>query len=130
MKTLLLGFGLLTLLNCNASKSNTGDSKNHDSQLIGKWSLAFDNASITRSRTITRAADGKFVADNATKIQGRAQRYQTSGTWWTENGFYYEANIQSGDTIKYKYKVDNVAKLSFEKEPSAEEDYKYFEVRQ
>ncbi|WP_300670852.1 hypothetical protein [Soonwooa sp.] len=130
MKHLFLSLGFFTLLNCNTSKNKMAENADHDGRLIGKWSMAFDNASITRSRTITREADGKFVADNATRIQGRAQHYQTSGTWWTDNGFYYEANIQSGDTIKYKYKVDNVSKLSFEKEPSTEEDFKYFEVRQ
>lgn len=130
MKYLFLSLGLFTLLNCNTSKNKTSENTKHDSKLVGKWSMAFDNPAITRSRTITREADGKFVADNATRIQGRAQRYQTSGSWWTDNGFYYEANSQSGDTLKYKYKVDNASKLSFEKESSTEEDYKYLEMRQ
>ncbi len=55
--------------------------------MTGTWSMMFDKASVTRSRTIAREADGRFVAKNVTKVQGPVQRYQTSGIWWIDQFF-------------------------------------------
>ncbi|MFW2136912.1 hypothetical protein ACK2M7_11650 [Chryseobacterium sp. TY4] len=44
--------------------------------------------------------------------------------------FYDESNLQSGDTLKYKFRIDNASKISFEKEPNTEEDYKYSEIKE
>ena len=92
--------------------------------------MMFDKASVTRSRTIAREADGRFVAKNVTKVQGPVQRYQTSGIWWTNQVFYDETNLQSDGTLKYKFRIDNNSKISFEKEPNTEEDYKYSEIKE
>lgn len=92
--------------------------------------MMFDNASVIRSLTITREADGRFVAKNVTKVQGPVQRYQTSRTWWTNQVFYDETNLQSDGTLKYKFRIDNASKISFEKEPNTEEDYKYSEIKE
>lgn len=121
MKTYFYTLGLLSLMYCKPQQIT----ENHDPSLVGTWTSEWTSGTLHRSQTIARASDGHYTGTKSTKIQGRMQRYEVNGTWWTHQDNYYEWNAVSNDTLTYKVIKKNNDQVTFKlqsKEESLEFD--------
>ena len=74
----------------------------HEKSLIGIWDGTFKSSKNPFNKTwqIMRKSDGTFIKNEILMIKGRTQKINRKGTWWTNNGNYYEQydsaeNLQS-----------------------------------
>lgn len=108
-------FIVLNCTNMNTQKQDN-TSTSFDKKLIGTWEskqIINNNPNMGKSRKITRKEDGTFVENRTLSVQGRSQRINTNGHWWTKDNQYFEQITNSEDILIFNYKSLDSKKVSF-----------------
>lgn len=82
--------------------------KQVDKRLTGEWiGSETDNQidGVHKDWIMTRKKDGTFVLDFTFKKDGEEHNSIETGSWWIEDGKFYEAHSESGMTDIYTYEV-------------------------
>lgn len=109
-----LAFCLMLLSSCSFDFLDSN--KNLDKRLVGVWygsETGQEIKGVEKKWEMKRLEDGSFTIQFALIQSGKLRKSEESGTWWTENGTYYENHDASGLTDIYKYEVMDAKHIKF-----------------
>ena len=109
MKKSILFLTFLFITSVGFSQEVQTSTKSYDSNLIGCWKgseVGQQQKGLSKYWVSCRFPDGKsvllFVAIDK---NGKVTQETENGTWWTENGKYYELHDFDGVVDSYNYSV-------------------------
>lgn len=109
-------FVMLMMVSCANYFTTVSTGKKIDTRLIGTWAGAETDKQIEgfhKSWEMVRNADGTFKLDFKFNQNGTMQQVLESGSWWVENGKFYEYHNESKKTDIYEYTVLNNDQVKF-----------------
>jgi hypothetical protein len=129
-----LSFCLMLLSSCSFDFLDS--KKKLDTRLIGVWygsETGQEIKDVEKKWEITRLDDGSYTIQFALYQFGKLRKSEESGTWWTENGKYYENHDASGHTDIYKYEVMDNKHIKFVAEKMSSsmytETYEFIDIK-
>ena len=96
------------LISCSSTMSTLPNGKQVDSRLAGEWAGSEADKQLegmTKEWVMTRNNDGTFILDFTFTQDGETNKNVETGTWWIQDGKFYEAHSESGMTDIYTYNV-------------------------
>jgi hypothetical protein len=117
------------------SQETKPTTKTYDTNLVGCWKgseVGQQQKGLSKYWVSCRFADGKsvllFVAIDK---NGKVTQETENGTWWTENGKYYELHDFDGVVDSYNYTVnaEGVDFLSIELMGKKDNSYKFTDIK-
>lgn len=132
----ILIFGLILLSSCSNNLKTISSGKKIDSRLVGVlYGSEKDKQieGIEKSWEMTRFDNGTFTLDFTFIQDGETEKSNEKGTWWVEDGKFYEHHEVTGFTDVYKYKVLDSEYIKFISENMsleiATESYEFIDTR-
>lgn len=101
-------FCSLFLISCGTTATTLSNGKQIDKRLAGEWAGSETDKQIEgmqKKWVMTRNTDGTFVLDFTFTQDGETNKNIETGTWWIQDGKFYEAHSESGMTDIYTYDV-------------------------
>jgi len=111
---------LLFFSSCSHFKS-ISDNKKIDVRLVGTWVGEEEDKQVkgvVKKWEMQRDNTGKFRLFFKFTVEGEVREIVEDGTWWIENGLFYEYHNSSKLTDTYKYIVINSDLVKFEMQSS------------
>lgn len=111
---------LLFFSSCSHFKS-ISDNKKIDVRLVGTWVGEEEDKQVkgvVKKWEMQRDNTGKFRLFFKFTVEGKVREIVEDGTWWIENGLFYEYHNSSKLTDTYKYIVINSDLVKFEMQSS------------
>ena len=96
MKNLKFLFAFLVyfaVLSCSGTFSTLPDGKQIDNRLVGEWAGSEENnqmEGVKKSWVMKRLKNGSFFLEFTVEENGDVSSFEETGTWWVENGKFYE----------------------------------------
>lgn len=127
---------LLFLTSCGSHLMHVAQDKQIDKRLVGTWGgIEKDEQmeGMEKQWEMQRNDDGTFVLDFSFTRNGITNNAIEKGTWWVENGKFYEFHEYSGKTDTYRYEVLDKNRIKFVAEKieieMVNEDYTFIDTR-
>ncbi len=101
---------------CGSQLTTISNGKKIDNQLVGVWTGSekdHQSQGTTRYWTMTRDADGTFELNFTYIEDGEKSGFIEEGTWWIEDGKFYEYHNNTQMTDIYTYKILNDKQVKF-----------------
>ncbi len=93
--------------------------KQIDERLVGTWEGSESNdqmQGMDKKWTMVRNEDGSFELDFEFKLDGMKDTSNETGTWWIEDGKFYEYHDYSDETDVYDYEILDKKTVKFKSE--------------
>ena len=139
MKNLKFLFAFLVyfaVLSCSGTFSTLPDGKQIDNRLVGEWAGSEENnqmEGVKKSWVMKRLKNGSFSLEFTVEENGDVSSFEETGTWWVENGKFYEFHDFTKKTDHYSYEVLNKNQVKFKAEHIGVEmnksDYEFIDTR-
>ena len=113
MKNLKFLFAFLVyfaVLSCSGTFSTLPDGKQIDNRLVGEWAGSEENnqmEGVKKSWVMKRLKNGSFSLEFTVEENGDVSSFEETGSWWVENGKFYEFHDFTKKTDHYSYEVLN-----------------------
>ncbi|ABQ05944.1 hypothetical protein [Flavobacterium johnsoniae] len=108
--------------------------RKNDKKLVGYWKGAdFDNVKFIQKKywTINREENGNYFIVFTSFIDCEVKVWNERGTWWTDNGKYFQLDSRTHNLTSINYSLININEMFFSKKPSdakvENNDVYYFE---
>jgi len=131
-----LSFILLFLTSCGSHLIHVSNEKQIDKRLVGTWTGSEKDDQIEgveKKWEMQRNEDGTFTLDFNYKQKGNTYNHIEKGSWWIENGKFYEFHEDSGKTDLYRYEILDKNRIKFTAESisieMATEKYSFIDTR-
>ena len=112
---------LISITSCSTSANlvTLKNGKKIDPQLVGVWTGTEQDKQlegVTKNWEMSRTEDGSFILNFDLNKSGDHYTSQETGTWWIENGKFFEHHKESNLTDVYEYKILNKNQVRFKAE--------------
>jgi hypothetical protein len=126
----------LLLTSCGNTIKTLSNGKQIDNRLAGEWAGSEKDEQIEgmqKEWLMTRNNDGTFILDFTFHKDGETQKNIETGTWWIQDGKFFEAHSESGMTDIYNYQVIDKNHIKFKSEEISidmnKDSYEFIDTR-
>lgn len=128
-------FTILLFSSCSHYKT-ISENKKIDTRLVGTWVGEEEDKQmkgVKKQWEMVRDNKGNFQLLFKFIVDGIVKEHKEVGTWWVENGIFYEYHANSTLTDEYKFEVVHKDLIKFTMQKSGvdfnSEEYIFFDAR-